>query len=88
MFDIKKILWYILSFMMMFTIAFFATFLLYLISLLIVSFIVWSPPLISPFTWGMLRALIVISTFVSLVWSFSKENQEFVQDCLQNKERN
>jgi hypothetical protein len=52
--------------------------------LLIVSFITWSWPIETPFTWLVFRIIASIAAFFALAWSFSKENKEWVDGVMKD----
>ena len=81
----KKALLYIGSFIVSWVISFTVIALFLGLLVLIVMFIVWSWPVASPFTWGIFRLISGIATIFSIIWSFSKENKQFVNDTLEGK---
>jgi hypothetical protein len=79
-----KALIYIASFVMALLLSFIGVALLFAVMLAFVSFIAWSLPLASPFTWIVFRIIFGIAFVIALAWSFSKENKEWVEGVLED----
>lgn len=80
-----KALIYIGSFIAALVISLLGVFVLLAVVIAFLSFITWSLPLASPFTWSIFRILFAIAFLIALCWSFSKENKQFVEDTLKNE---
>lgn len=50
------------------------------IIILILMFVTWSLPLISPFSWSVFRVLFSMATVISILFMFSKEFKEWVEE--------
>lgn len=74
---------YIASFLLAFFIAFLCVSIILLLMMGFISFAVWSLPVASPLTWGVFRILCIMSFVLSLIWSFSPENKEYVEETLE-----
>jgi len=79
----KKALIYIGSFIAAWVVIFIAAPLFLGAIMLFISFITWSWPIASPFTWFVFRLTVAIATIFAITWSFSKENKEFVNNTLE-----
>jgi len=78
----KKALIYIGSFIAAFIIMILCVFVSLAIVVGFISFVAWSLPDISAFGWLHFRILSGISFLFATLWSFSKENKEFVKETL------
>jgi hypothetical protein len=79
-----KALIYVGSFAMVLVLSFIGAALLFAVMLAFVSFIAWSLPLASPFTWTVFRIISTIAFIIAVLWSFSKENKQFVEELLKD----
>ena len=80
-----KSLIYIGSFLATFSITLLSVIMLLALVMGFISFVTWSLPLASPFTWTTFRILCAVSFAVAMCWSFSKENKQFVEETLKNE---
>ena len=81
----KKALIYIGSFIATFIITLLCIFVLLAIVVGFISFITWSLPDISLIGWLQFRIISGIAFLFATLWSFSKENKEFVEETLRAK---
>jgi len=78
----KKALIYIGSFIAAFAIMLLFVFALLTLVVGFISFVAWSLPDISVLGWLHFRILSGIAFLFAALWSFSKENKEFVEETL------
>lgn len=79
-----KILLHLFSFLLLFLICLSLSLGIFGISIATIIFVTWSLPPALPFTWTLFRVLCVIAFIISLFWSFSKENKEWVEKVLKD----
>jgi hypothetical protein len=76
----KKVLIYIATWILMFIVVA----VVFAAMLLLLSFVTWSWPIASPFTWFVFRLIAAISMIFAIAWSFSKENKEWVDEVMKD----
>jgi hypothetical protein len=81
----KKALIYIASFIAAWILMFKVIAVIFGVMLLFISFVAWSWPIASPFTWFVFRLIATISMLFAIMWSFSKENKSFVDGVMKGE---
>jgi hypothetical protein len=80
----KKALVYVTSFIAAWILMFIVVAVVFGTMLLLLSFVTWSWPVASPFTWFVFRLIATISMLFAIMWSFSKENKEWVDGVMKD----
>jgi membrane protein implicated in regulation of membrane protease activity len=83
----KYALAYAVVFLLAFTVFLLAALLGWFSVVLAVMFVTWSPPIVFPFSYVLLRILLIIVTIIAVAFTRSKEGKEVVEDYVNRYDR-